>query len=235
MLLAFLVSDTTLRLALLLLLASMPFTRLPHHPAMLATGRQTAAPVQLHVEAVELDVRLEPTTYTLAAKAMLGLRSRSLKPLPAIRLLLPAPFAARARIYAVWDHSGFLPWYRARLENDFLIVTTFTQPIRPLGQRWLVVRFDLNFTGFDVPDAPAQLTPHAASLHAAGWYPLPAGVEPSQFQLNKLRLGLRLPRAWRLRSYTESKHLHTGTEFAEYELRAKAVSANTLLFSAYAQ
>ena len=233
MLPAFLVSDTTLRLTLLLLLIPTLLPRLADPLPLLATGQENSSSTPLNVEEVELDVRLEPATYTLSAKVMLGLRSRSLKPVEAIRLVVPAPFADRAHIYAVWDRSGFLAWHSQRIKKDLLIVTTFAQPIGALGQRWLVIRFDLDFTHFDAPDAPAQLTPHAASLRATGWYPLPLGVRPRQF--NKLRLGLRLPRTWRLRSHAESKHLHTGTEFTEYELTAEAVSASSLLFCAYAQ
>lgn len=199
----------------------------------LAANQETQFPPPLSIEEIELDLRLEPATHTLSAKVMLGLRSRSLRPMEVVRLVLPAPFADRAHIYAVWDRTGFLAWHTERREKDLLIVTTFTAPIGPLGQRALVVHFELDLAGFDAPEAPAQLTSRAASLHATGWYPLPVALRLTR--INRLRLGLRLPRTWQLRSHTQLKHLHTSSEFAEYELTAKGISAASLVFSAYAQ
>lgn len=189
-------------------------------------------PQFFEVNAVELDVRLEPSDGRLAAKASLHLRSRRVRPAETLALVLPAPFQNRARIRAVWDETGVLAWHTEMAEAALLIRVTFARPLPALARRTVVVSFELDCGGLD-SSAPAQLTARAARLESTGWYPLPAGSVSDR--LRRVRLAVRLSRSWRVERRLRMKRVRSGKHVAEYELTAENVARDTLLFRAHAQ
>ena len=180
------------------------------------------------VRTVELDVRLDPATRTLAGKASLELDSRRVLPIDTLALVLPPPFADRARVEDVWDETGPLAW-TAKMESETLLLRlTFARPLAPLARRTVVVRFQLSLDELD--STAARLGPHEARLESSGWYPLPKEAALERFR--RIRLGVRLPRAWHVEATSRLKRVRTGLEFAEYEITAKNVAPQTLLFQA---
>ncbi|MFQ5817168.1 MAG: hypothetical protein ACE5H2_04315 [Terriglobia bacterium] len=190
------------------------------------------APRFFAVNAVELDVRLEPADAQLAAKASLALVSRRVRPIHTLVLVFPAPFHDRARIRTVWDETGLLAWHTEPAKDALLIHVTFASPLAPLARRTVVVSFELDFAGLD-STAPAHLSDQEARLESSGWYPLPESAAADR--LRRLRLDVRLPRTWRVERSGPIKHLRTGIQFAEYELKRKNIPAGRLLFRAYAE
>lgn len=186
----------------------------------------------LELRALELDVRLDPSARQLTAKAQLDLRSRRVLLLETLVLVLPSPFAARAEIETVWDDTGLLAWHAERREESLFIHVALAKPLAPLGRRTVVVSFRVDFAGLDSP-ASSHLSENAVRLESRGWYPLPTeGVGDA---LRRVRLGVRLPHTWRVRPMEGLKRLRTGTQFAEYERKARNVPTGQLLFSARAE
>jgi len=180
------------------------------------------------VRTVELDVRLDPATRTLAGKASLELDSRRVLPIDTLALVLPPPFADRTRVEDVWDETGLLAW-TAKMESETLLLRlTFARPLAPLARRTVVIRFQLSLDELD--STAVRLSQHEARLESSGWYPLPK--EPVLERFRRIRLGVRLPRTWRVEAAGRLKRVRTGLEFAEYEITAKNVAPQTLLFQA---
>ncbi len=180
------------------------------------------------VRTVELDVRLDPATRTLAGKANLELDSRRVLPIDTLDLFLSPPFADRARVEDVWDETGLLAW-SAKMESETLLLRlTFARPLPPLARRTVVIRFQLSLD--EVDSTAVRLNQHEARLESSGWYPFPKEAALERFR--RIRLGVRLPRTWHVEATSQLKRVRTGLEFAEYEITAKNVAPQTLLFQA---
>lgn len=197
--------------------------------ALLLQVTPASRPVSLR--ALELDVRLEPATRILSAKARLDIVSRRVLPLTQLVLVLPPPFAERARVQAVWDATGLLAWHVQSAGEELRISVTLAKPLPSLSRRTVVMSFDLDLTGVD--SALVKFTHREVQLASSGWYPFPENLLLDS--LPRVRLGVRLPRTWRVQSTSNVKRLRTGPEFAEYELKAKNVRAGALLFAASAE
>ena len=190
---------------------------------------------ELAVKQVDLDVRLDPPARMLYAKATVTLHNRGEKAVEIIELAFPPPLGARVQVNAVWDRQGEMEWRSDPVEGESeprsLLLATRT-PLRAGKKLVVVVSFDIRLEGMAV-DAAVVLTEESARLGSAGWYPLPSAAHPVLPQ--RLRLTVRLPRAWQVSAPVRLKPLPGGTVLTGYELDWKKVKPGVVLFEAWSR
>lgn len=190
---------------------------------------------ELVVKRVDLDVRLDPPARMLYAKATIALHNRGEKAVEIIELAFPPPLGARVQVNAVWDRQGEMEWrsdpVEGKSEPRSLLLATRT-PLRAGKKLVVVVSFELRLEAVAAAaDAAVVLTEESARLGSAGWYPLPSAAHPVLPQ--RLRLAVRLPRAWQVSAPVRLKPLRGGTALAGYELDWKKVKPGVVLFEAW--
>ncbi len=188
---------------------------------------------ELVVKRVDLDVRLDPPARMLYAKATIALHNRGGKEVEIIKLEFPPPLGPRVQVNAVWDRQGEMEWRSDAVEGEdeprSLLLATRT-PLRPEKKLVVVVSFELRLEAV-AADAAVVLTEESARLGSTGWYPLLAAAHPVLPQ--RLRLTVRLPRAWQVSAPVRLKLLRGGTALAGYELDWKEVKPGLVLFEAW--
>ncbi len=178
-----------------------------------------------------------PPARMLYAKATVTLRNRGGKEVEIIKLEFPPPLGPRVQVNAVWDRQGEMEWRSDAVEGEgeprSLLLATRTL-LRPEKKLAVVVSFELRLEAVAAADAAVMLTEESARLGSAGWYPLPAAAHPVLPQ--RLRLTVRLPRAWQVSAPVRLKPLPGGTTLAGYELDWKEVKpGGVVLFEAWSR
>ncbi len=185
---------------------------------------------------VDLDVRLDPPARMLYAKATVTLHNRGEKEVEIIKLAFSPPLGARVQVNAVWDRQGEMEWrsdpVEGKSEPRSLLLATRT-PLRAGKKLVVVVSFELHLEAVAAADAAVVLTEESARLGSAGWYPLLAVAHPVLPQ--RLRLAVRLPRAWQVSAPVRLKPLPGGTVLAGYELDWKKGKPGVVLFEAWSR
>lgn len=183
---------------------------------------------------VDLDVRLDPPAQTLYAKATVTLHNRGGEPVRVIKLEFPAEVGPRIQVNAVWDRRGEMEWRsdpaEAEDEPRALLIATRTA-LRPGEKLVVVVGFDLHVGRVAAADPAILLADESARLRSTGWYPLPAAARP--VVPLRLRLTVRLPKAWQVSAPVRLRPLRGGTVLAGYELDWKDVQPGVVLFEAW--
>jgi hypothetical protein len=203
-------------------------------PLALAALLLAALPVaaQLEIERLELEARLDPREQALYTRATFFLRNRTPRSLEVLELDFPAALASRARVNAVWDRDGELPW---RADED---EGPDARPLRvglrtPLafGKKLVVVvGYDLDLASSASSPGDAVVTEKSARLAATGWYPLPRSAAPALPR--RLRLAVRLPKDWQVAASGKLKRLQEGSALATYEVTLERVEPGAPLLRA---
>jgi len=195
-------------------------------------GVPLAAAAQVEIERLELDARLEPQARAVYARATFFLRNRSYSSPDVLEFDFPAPLGGRARVNAVWDRQGELPWRADAAEGERAgpLRVALRSPLAFGKKLVVVVSYDLELEGFTAPPEALLVTPEGARLATTGWYPWPRGSEPDLPR--RLRLTVRLPKEWQVAAPAKLKRLRDGTALASYELELQRVEPGQLLFRA---
>lgn len=195
-----------------------------------------AAPVAaapLEILRADFSVHLDPRLQGLYAAVVLTLRNNGAAPLEVVELDFPPPLGPQAQVLAAWDRNGQLEWRSDPVEvgSPRELLVALRRPLRPGKKLVLGLRYELALA--DSPaDTPAVITPRGARLATSGWYPEPA--RSSNPLPQKLRLVVRLPKAWRVHSPVAIKQRTTGTALSHYELEMTPVRADEELLRAEA-
>ncbi|MGH9803546.1 MAG: hypothetical protein ACRD4D_00105 [Candidatus Acidiferrales bacterium] len=202
---------------------------------LLLAAPAAAAPLEIH--RADFSVHLDPRFRALYATVVLTVRNAGGDSVDVLEFEFPAPLGPQAQVLAAWDREGPLEWRSDPVSDPVDVgasrelLVALRRMLRPGKKLVLGLRYEIALPALSV-NAPAGIDADAARLATSGWYPLPART--SNALPHKLRLDVRLPNGWRVRSLARVKERVTGTALSHYSLELNSVRPNEELLRAEA-
>lgn len=191
------------------------------------------AAASLEIQKADFSLHLDPRFRALYATVLLTVRNAGPDPLDVLEFEFPAPLGHRAQVSAAWDREGPLEWRSDPVEEGAArdLLLAIRRMLRP-GKKLVVgLRFEIALPGLSA-EAPAGIEPDGVRLLTSGWYPVP--VRTSNALPQKLRIDVRLPLGWRVRSTVPVRERTRGTALSSYALELSPVRPSEELLRAEA-